>query len=244
MIPHKLRWWRCPDGAELVGEGGVPAAAGVSGKIDPAQPAASWSYIRATVQPLFIRMKSGRREEYTFEGGNYRDSPLLRFATAADNSRLLEFVSAYGLPALSGRSQFAEGRRLASTDPTAFLDDPHPPAQFIAEVELSTIRRLQQELKALARSITAQVFAERFVANAAITMTAQAEIVFMVSDLYEYMKLEAALIVAQKAKVSTCKHCGDLFVVGGESASRSDRKWCSPRCRVAAFRSRQLSSRA
>ena len=61
-------------------------------------------------------------------------------------------------------------------------------------------------------------------------------------SLVGFMRAEVALILCGGTKVMSCAQCGNFFIAGaGRNAGskRSGAIYCSPRCRVAAVRSRK-----
>jgi hypothetical protein len=53
------------------------------------------------------------------------------------------------------------------------------------------------------------------------------------NSLYSAIALQCLSSCAQGAKVHSCKSCGELFEIHGTSGRRSNRKFCSDKCRFA-----------
>ena len=239
-IGLSLDWWRCPDGVEIYEFHPPPPPNPLMEYIDTGPP-----------YPKYARTKSAKREALHFECENFRDALVLKFASAKTEEDLIRFMSNYGMPKFTVALEVAEERRAASRD--MLLDDPplvdEPPlvpADTVMEVELDSLRRAQKELLDLMRSDSVADFVERFAAKAQVTMTAPENgarpgLMLRSHGLFEFMKLEAAQIVCG-AEVTTCPHCGNPLVMGGEKAKRTDSKYCSPRCRLAAHRLRKKTA--
>jgi hypothetical protein len=61
------------------------------------------------------------------------------------------------------------------------------------------------------------------------------------TSLSAFMVLELAMIIANGARLGTCEHCSKKFLTGHQTGRRSDAKYCSDRCRVAAMRARKAA---
>jgi hypothetical protein len=59
-----------------------------------------------------------------------------------------------------------------------------------------------------------------------------------VQCLSALMHMEAALVAAHGARYRTCLYCKSVYLIGPETERRSDARYCSDRCRVAATRMR------
>jgi hypothetical protein len=68
--------------------------------------------------------------------------------------------------------------------------------------------------------------------------TGKAAIVWVPYSLIQFLWLQLALYAASDAKLLRCGQCGHPFLVGSATGRRSKAKYCSDRCRLAAFRKR------
>jgi hypothetical protein len=66
----------------------------------------------------------------------------------------------------------------------------------------------------------------------------KAAIVWVPYSLIQFLWLQLALCAASDAKLFRCRQCGHPFLVGSTTGRRSKAKYCSDRCRLAAFRRR------
>ncbi len=230
-----LDWTRCPDGVEIfereLAHIEVHSLA-VGRGLDPAQ-----ATFPATAK--FVRFKSDAREVLHFDSRNYRDSIVMKFASANTEEGLQRFLSDYGLP---------EFGKPALNLPDAVA----PPAALLKYWDslpegtlLETIQWRQAEIRKLVQSPAS--FADQFAASMQMRMLPpkngqQHGLLLEPDTLVEFMKIEAALIVCGHAEVTTCSHCGGLYVMGGEKAKRTDSKYCSSNCRLKAYRKRKKAA--
>lgn len=217
-----LDWWRCPDGVEFA------EVENYSGPGSSDQPKST-----STV----VRMKSSAVEPIHFEVGDFRESLAVKFASAVSDKGLLRFVSDCGLPV-----------DMSATRPPGAL-----PAY-----DLAAMRLLQKHLKALLQSGRAAAettfnrplpLTQNFSAGASLTARMKRgehggtpRIMLRANSLYDFMMMEGALILSGHVEVQTCPQCGDLYVMRGAKAKRTDSIYCSPKCRVAAYRSRKAEA--
>jgi hypothetical protein len=64
---------------------------------------------------------------------------------------------------------------------------------------------------------------------------------FKSETLYDFMIMEAAMIVAHGVRVTECKKCSTVFLTDPLTWRRSHARFCSERRRVAAMRARQAA---
>jgi hypothetical protein len=56
---------------------------------------------------------------------------------------------------------------------------------------------------------------------------------------FDFLRMEAATIAVEGAKLVACGRCGDYFLTGPGTSRRTDAQFCSDKCRVAAMRARK-----
>jgi len=67
-------------------------------------------------------------------------------------------------------------------------------------------------------------------------------LVFVPTNLIQFLWLQFALHVGSDAKLLRCERCGAPFRVGTGTGRRDTAKFCSNACKVAAFRGRQINA--
>ena len=67
-------------------------------------------------------------------------------------------------------------------------------------------------------------------------------LVFIPTNLIQFLWLQFALHVGSDAKLLRCEKCGAPFRVGTGTGRRETAKFCSNACKVAAFRGRQINA--
>jgi hypothetical protein len=60
-----------------------------------------------------------------------------------------------------------------------------------------------------------------------------------IRELFDFMRMEAATIALEGAKLVTCGYCRNYFLTGPSTSRRTDALHCSDKCRVAAMRARK-----
>lgn len=65
--------------------------------------------------------------------------------------------------------------------------------------------------------------------------------ILVVASLWNFMTLEVAAAFEAGALMRSCEHCKGAFLVGPQTRRRSDARFCSDRCRVAAMRTRNAA---
>lgn len=70
------------------------------------------------------------------------------------------------------------------------------------------------------------------------------ELLFVPTNLIEFMWLQFALFMASQAKLFRCERCNTPFLVGSGTGRRETAKFCSNACRVAVFRNRAEAANA
>jgi len=239
-----LDWTRCPDGVEIFErfiEKEEVWSLGMARGLQENE----ISY-RRTIGKC-VRFKSEAREVNRFESTNYRDSLVLKFASANTEEKLQRFLSDYGKP--RGGGVAPEGRPYV--EPVEPVETNPQIIEYLASLPegtvLEEIQLDQVKIRKLIQSKSTSNFADQFAASVVIRMQPpksgqQQGLLLRPTSLFEFMKFEAALIVCGHVEVTTCPHCGNFFVIGGEKAKRTDTKYCSPRCRVAAHRLRKKTA--
>jgi hypothetical protein len=71
----------------------------------------------------------------------------------------------------------------------------------------------------------------------------RAQMLVRCDELFDFMRLEAAMIAIEGAKLVTCGCCGNYFAAGPATSRRTDAQYCSDKCRVAAMRARKKESK-
>jgi hypothetical protein len=77
-----------------------------------------------------------------------------------------------------------------------------------------------------------------------IKPTGRVSLVFVPSNLIEFLWLQFALHIISEAKLLRCERCGLPFPCGTGTRRRETAKFCSDRCRVASFRDRKAAAEA
>src|SRR5262249_8971284 len=137
----------------------------------------------------------------------------------------LGFLSYYGLP----------GEGLWATEGTD-------------EVPLTVIQAMQAHLCALLANQDRAIAIEMFnrvdgklgtmSMNQQLDSGGRAVPMLRLRPLFHYMRAEAALIIANSARIQTCRHCNAPIPTGG-GTRRSNIQYCSAKCRARAFHARQ-----
>ncbi len=221
----RLDWTRCPDGVEVFER-----------KLEDDE-AYSLELARvghpdrvidlSQTSGKFVRFKSEARETLCL---GESDSLVLKFASANTEERLLKFMSDYGLPDWQPTPE-----RTPDTEEDAQILEYW--ASLPEGFALERIEREQAAMRKLVKSPAS--FADQFEASVVVRMPAGG-LMLQPRTLIEFMKLEAALIACGHAEIITCSHCGSFLTRGW--GTRTDAKYCSTRCRVAAHRLRKSTA--
>lgn len=228
-----LDWTRCPDGVEVYDN--------VHSGLD------SSGYIPSWLEPItgeYVRFKSEAYEIIHFESTSHLDSLVLKFASADTKEKLLRFLSNYGMPSICKPHEEIPDEK---ADFVYSAYEEYIQTRFRTGESLAEIRSAQVKLLKLFQSGSVKNFTDQFSAGVEMTMPVPEKgqrpgLMLHPNDLFQFMKIEAALIVCGPSEVKTCSHCSDLFAKGGEKAKRTDSKYCSPRCRLAAHRLRKKTA--
>lgn len=170
------------------------------------------------------RYRSNRRRAERLSIANLEDPIVIRFVNARDEPSRLKFFTRFGLLREFGNAaesidkiQGQMNRLLAGTG----SGDPVTAANAAAT--------------ALA--------AYRIKAAATVDLdeTGSPRLMWSASDLIEFMRMEAAMVAINGARLTACQHCHDKFLTGPLTGRRSHALYCSDRCRVAAMRQRHAT---
>jgi hypothetical protein len=168
---------------------------------------------------LYLRPRTNRRATRRLFAVDAAKAVVLKFASATSDEALLKFCSEYGLPGTEGA----------------------------AEIALETVQGLRnrlRELLALSPSeLSARVFTGPRVRLGLAVERKSLVLALKPATLADYMAAEVAIILAGAASIAACENCGTLFAAKtGRAAGgkRTDARYCSPRCRVAAHRRKRI----
>jgi hypothetical protein len=213
-VALRLDWAYCPDGVELYER---PEPKGASATLAGG----------ALGGPVSIlRPRTARRKTQKFYRSDVANAIALQFAKANTDDALLAFCGEYGLP---GWVPHDDG---ASEMPLLLVRDVH--ANLLRLIGIGLAGATHSKTPLLTRFFP--------VTRVVLGLTAgEASPVLMLQPetLAAFMYAEAALIISGNTGIMACENCGSLFVTqSGRSAGgkRSDARYCSSKCRLAAWR--------
>jgi hypothetical protein len=168
---------------------------------------------------LYLRPRSKRRAARHLYAVDAANAVVLKFASAMSDQTLLEFCKEYGLPGDEG----------------------------VAEISLEEVRgfrdRLRDQLALSPTELSSHVFSGPRVRLGLAVHRKSRALALRPETLGAYMAAEVAIILAGAASIAACGNCGGLFAAKtGRAAGgkRTDARYCSPRCRVAAHRRKRI----
>jgi hypothetical protein len=166
----------------------------------------------------WVRPKSLAVRKRRLELRDLSDATVLKFVGANDDQALVDFLSDHGIigsPMETGVSALPLDTIKSKRDGLRLLLETRSPERVFSELELPAV------MVVLRRK-----------GGGRTTMSLKPK------SLYGFMCIEAALIITGDSRITSCDNCGVLFLVGPSSRKRAGSIYCSPRCRVAAHRTR------
>lgn len=208
-----LDWDRCPDGVEIHDYG--------SGKPGP-------SLLSGQPTGLYVRPRSVRVETLHLCLEDIADTLVLKLVSAASDDDLLAFMSTYGI------LNVFSGRGGATGIDEAPLDD---------AIRLRNNLRRTLALKGHDDPMAVVNLFNQIASGPSLHLEMRPRpsghppvLSMRPSSLYGFIVTETALILSHDAQIRTCAHCGTPFMVGAASGKKANSVYCTPRCRLAAFR--------
>jgi hypothetical protein len=154
------------------------------------------------------------------------DSVALRFINATTEDALVQFFARFGLA-----TKIDELRVEIETEQQAIL------SVHLQKALSGDAAHAGPAVAHLLKSIRLQPAFDFSGSEQTARLTLRAD------TLRQFMIMEIAFAAAAGARLSRCEYCGTAFLMGPMTGRRSTAKFCSDRCRVAAMRQRNATTR-
>jgi hypothetical protein len=194
----------------------------------------------------FFRPRSERREPVRVGPADLEDLVVLQFMNARDD--LVPFMSRYSAGSLVPIS------RDLPTHLVPFLKDPEKHTGVVDPQPFAHVEMVTSWQGGLRRFLVGAGSSDPV--NALVSLShppidlkasfhiqnGKPQMLLRCEHLLEFMKMEAAMVALEGAKLVTCENCRNLFLTGPSTSRRIHATHCSDRCRVAAMRARKKES--
>jgi hypothetical protein len=180
-----------------------------------------------TTETRFVCARSDAMEPLSYEVTNLENPLAIRFINTESEDDVVAFVSRFGLP-----QKLSAPNQVCLTSLSALkqdLEDVLGLGAFPNSVEKA--RHVNDMLKYVS---LAPSFEYADGAN---------KLIMRPTDLADLMMMEAVFAYEVGATLSRCAHCSKAYLTGSMTGRRSHAVYCSDRCRVAAMRKRNASSK-
>ena len=190
----------------------------------------------------YFRPVSKRRKSVRLLTTDLANPAVVQFANMGDN--LLPFMSLYST---------CEVYEDEDAEPAVTLEDGTPvdtgvaPYVYLDRVEANQ-RNLRQHLidiggpnpiNAVDRLAQLHGIPLRSIVR---LQDGKPQLLLKCDDLFDFLRMETALIALEGAKVVVCDHCKNIFLAGPGTGRRPHAVHCSDKCRVGATRARKKES--
>lgn len=189
-------------------------------------------------EPTFLHL-SDRRLPLRLELASLENPIALHFVNARDDTARVKFLSRFGMPdnlhrhtGIPAASLYGLQNCIRELLAKAGGEDP---VEAVGAVNEALDGRMVRGLGGR------QLHSVRPVLDFA-PGSATPRLTLEPATLFSFMILEAALVVANEARLTSCGHCDKLFLTGSLTGRRSHAIYCSDKCRVAAMRKRNAQA--
>lgn len=239
MIPLSLTWSRCLDGLEVVErpveppikipEGATPRLP-IKKLFEPPE----WRLASdGSLKPnLFIQPRTDRRQTVHLNTVDLENPVALRYINAKSESELTKFFDRYGFLL---QREHHDGSPKEDTE-LAFEMWSH---KLISGALQAAFGKNPAEK---AEKVHYLVKSDPLRTSFELGPDGKGQLVFHPANLRHFMCFEIAMAAASDVALTNCGTCGNAFFVGRPAHRRTDAKFCSERCRVAAMRKRNAEA--